>query len=134
MASTRAQTPGVLKPRRTGWGPEVPQELQKVARELPPVGGKGSVPFAPLSWNMVPLVLMHQIVIARQVEPEPEPQSPGGKGGKGGKGKGKEGKPEPELEPESESDPDAPVSSIGVKRKRQAQPPSSSGATSAAGR
>ena len=97
-AAAWVQTPGNVTLRRTGWGPAVLKKIQKVATKLPPVGGKGPVSFAPLTGNMVPLVMLHQLAPAKEVEseaaPVPEPQS-------------------------FEYDPDALVSSTGVKCKRK---------------
>ena len=59
MATSWVETPGNLTLRRTGWAPAVLKHFAKVARDLPPVGGKGLVPFAPLTGNMVPLVMLH---------------------------------------------------------------------------
>ena len=56
--------PGKLTLQHTGWAPAVLKEFSKVAKELPPVGGKGPVPFAPLTGNMVPVVMLHHIAIA----------------------------------------------------------------------
>ena len=95
MAASWVATPGNLTLRRTGWAPAGLKEFAKVAKELPPVRGKGAVPFAPLMGNMVPLVMLHQIAIV-------------------GEGKG---------ESEGESDPDVPMSSTGVRGKRKGAPP-----------
>ena len=66
-----------------------------MARELPPVGGKGLVPFARLTGNMVTLLMLRHIAIVSE-------------------GKG---------ESEGELDPDVPVSSTGLKGKRKGAPP-----------
>ena len=94
-AASWVATPGNLTLRRTGWAPAVLKEFTKVARELPPVGGKGLVPFAHLTGNMVPLLMLRHIAIM-------------------GEGKG---------ESEGEFDPDVPVSSTGLKGKRKGAPP-----------
>ena len=60
--------PGNISLKRTGWGHAVLNEFQKVATELPHVGGKGPVPFAPLTENMVSLVMLHQIATAKEAE------------------------------------------------------------------
>ena len=55
-----AQVKGNWKCRRTGWGPEALKEMKDVSEKLAPVGGgKGPVPFAPLSGNMVPIVVLY---------------------------------------------------------------------------
>ena len=46
-------------PSGTAWGPVVLKEIQKVAPNMLPVGGKGPVPFAPITRNMGPLVMLH---------------------------------------------------------------------------
>ena len=48
------------------------KEITKVARELPPVGGQGPVPFAPFTGNMVPLVMLHRIATAKDPKRESE--------------------------------------------------------------
>ena len=48
------------------------KEFAKVAAELPPVGFKGPMPFARLTRNMVPLVVLHHIAIC----PPPPPAHP----------------------------------------------------------
>ena len=53
------KVPGNMKHWRTGWAPSVLKEIAKVAEELPPVGA-----FAPLTGNMVPLVVLHQVANA----------------------------------------------------------------------
>ena len=48
-----AQVKGNWKCRRTGWGPAALKEMKEVSGQLAPVGGgKGPVPFAPLSGNI----------------------------------------------------------------------------------
>ena len=66
------QTTGNITLRRTGWGPSVLKEIQKVARDLPPVGGKGPVPFAPLTGNIVAvgLVCTHIVHIILELAKE----------------------------------------------------------------
>ena len=59
MAAAWVATPGSLTLRRMGRAPAVLKEFVKVATELPPVGGKGPVPCAPLTGNMFPLVMLH---------------------------------------------------------------------------
>ena len=93
MAAAWVQTLGNLSLRCTGWAPGVPKEIAKVARELPSVGGKGPVPFAPLTGNMVLLVMLHHIAAAN------------------------------EAAGESESNPDVLVFSTGKKGKRKKAPP-----------
>ena len=77
-----AQVKGSWKCRRTGWGPAALKEMKEVSGQLAPVGGgKGPVPFAPLSGNMVPIVVLFCIA-----NPDSGPAIPVvGKG----KGKGK---------------------------------------------
>ena len=79
-----AQVKGNWKCRRTGWGPEALKEMKEVSGQFAPVGGgKGPVPFAPLSGNMVPIVVLFCIA-----NPDSGPAIHGvGKG----KGKGKGG-------------------------------------------
>ena len=48
------QTPGTITLRRMGWGPAVLKEIQNVAPELPAVGGKWPIPFAPLTGHGPP--------------------------------------------------------------------------------
>ena len=77
-----AQVKGNRKLRRTGWGPEALKDMKEVSGKLSPVGGgKGPVPFAPLSGNMVPIVVLYFIA-----HPSSGPIVPGA-----GKGKGKGG-------------------------------------------
>ena len=64
-APSWVKVPGNIALRRTGWAPSVRKEFAKVAEEVPPVRGKGPVPFAPIIGNMVPLVVLHQIAPAR---------------------------------------------------------------------
>ena len=79
-----AQVKGSWKCRRTGWGPAALKEMKEVSGQLAPVGGgKGPVPFAPLSGNMVPIVVLFCIA-----NPDSGPAIPGVGKGKG-KGKGK---------------------------------------------
>ena len=72
-----AQVKGNWKCRRSGWGPEALKEMKEVSGQLAPVGGgKGPVPFAPLSGNMVPIVVLFYIA-----NPDSGPVIPGvGKG------------------------------------------------------
>ena len=93
MGTAWVPTPGNLTLLRTGWGPEVLQEIRKAAAKLPPVGGKAPVTFAPFTGNMVPVQMLHQIAIAT---PPPKTLI---------------------AECESESDPHAPMSSTRVKGK-----------------
>ena len=83
-----AQVKGNWKCRRTRWGPQALKEMKEVSRRLAPVGGgKGPVPFAPLSGNMVPIVVLFCIA-----NPDCGPAIPGvGKGKGKGNGKGKGG-------------------------------------------
>ena len=77
---------GNWKCRRTGWGPEALKEMKEVSGQLATVGGgKGPIPFAPLSGNMVPIVVLFCIA-----NPYSCPVIPGAGKGKG-KGKGKGG-------------------------------------------
>ena len=80
-----AQVKGNWKCRRTGWGAEALKEMTEVSGQLATVGGgKGPVPFAPFSGNMVPIVVLFCIA-----NPDPGPVIPGvGKGKEKGKGKG----------------------------------------------
>ena len=80
-----AQVKGNRNCRRTGSGPEALKEMKEVTGQLVPVGGgKGPVPFAPLSGNMVPIVVLFSIAT-----PDSGPVIPGvGKGKGKGKGKG----------------------------------------------
>ena len=82
-----AQLKGNWKCRRIGWGPAALKEMKEVSGQLAPLGGgKGPVPFAPLSGNMVPIVVLFCIV-----NPDSGPTIPGvgkGKGKVKGKGKG----------------------------------------------
>ena len=94
MVTAWVQTPRNLSLRRTGWAPSVVKDITKVAGELPGCVGKGPVPFAPLTGNNVPAVMLHQITTSKQAECE------------------------------SESDPGVSVSSTGVKGKRKGAPPS----------
>ena len=84
-----ARVKGNWKCRRTGCGPEALKEMKDVSEKLALVGGgKGPVPFAPLSANMVPIVVLYCIA-----NPDSGPVIPGtgerkGKGGvKGGGGR-----------------------------------------------
>ena len=81
----RAQVKGNWKCRRTSWGPQVLKEMKEVSGQLAPVGGgKGPVPFAALSGNMVPIVVLFCIA-----NPDSGPVIPGvGKGKEGGEGGG----------------------------------------------
>ena len=83
-----AQVKGNWKCRRTGWGPEALKEMKQVSGQLAPAGGgKGPAPFAPLSGNMVPIVVLFCIA-----NPDSGPAIPGvGKGKGKGKGEGKGG-------------------------------------------
>ena len=68
-AASKVKLPGNVGLRHTGWAPTLLKEFAKVAEELPPVGGKGPVPFAPLTQNMVPLVVLHEIATATPSPP-----------------------------------------------------------------
>ena len=63
-AASRDKVPGNNALRLTVWPPSVLKEFAKVAKDLPPVGGKGPGPFAPLRGINVPLVVLHQIATA----------------------------------------------------------------------
>ena len=88
-ATAWVQTPGNITLRCTGWGPAMLKEIWKVARDLPPVGGKGLVPFAPLAGNMVPLVMLHQIATAKEAESKSESVHDGPVASTGVQGKSK---------------------------------------------
>ena len=76
------QMKGNWKCRRTGWGPEALKEMKDVSEKLAPGGGgKGPVPFAPLSANVVPSVVLRCIA-----NPDSGPVI-----SRAGKGKGKGG-------------------------------------------
>ena len=68
-ASSWVVTTGNLTLRRTGWAPTVLKEFAKVAKELPPMGGKGPLPFAPLTGNMFPLVMLCCFASATPLSP-----------------------------------------------------------------
>ena len=70
-AASWVATPGNLALRRTGWAPTVLKKLGKVAKELPPMGGKGPVPFAPLHREHGPPARLHQIATATPPPPPP---------------------------------------------------------------
>ena len=110
-----AQVKGNWKCRRTGWGPEALKEMKEVSGQLAPVGGgKGPVPFAPLSGNMVPIVVLFCIA-----NPDSGPAIPGvGKGKGRGKGKGK-GKGGVKGGGDSDSSDSAPEIAVGKGKGKE---------------
>ena len=68
------KVPGHMKKRRTGRAPTCLEEFAMVAEALPPWGGgggKGPLPFAPLTGNMVTMVVLHQLA-TRDSPPPPD--------------------------------------------------------------
>ena len=59
------KVPGNMKHRGTGWAPTVLRQIAKLAEELPPVGGP-----LPLTRNMVPRVVLHQMATPRPPPPQ----------------------------------------------------------------
>ena len=79
-----AQVKGNWKCRRIGWGPEALKEMKDVSKKLAPAGGgKGPVPFPPLSGNMVPIVVLYCIANLDSGPVIPRAGKGKGKGGGG---------------------------------------------------
>ena len=96
-----------------------------MATDLPPLGREGPVLFAPLTGNMVPLVMLHQVTTAKEAEAKSYPYALVSSAGVKSKTKRVPTTPScaacvPEPKSKSpESNPHAPVSSIVVKAKRK---------------
>ena len=68
-AASLVKVPGNINLWRTRCAPSALKEFAMVAEELPRVGCRGPVPFAPLTVSMVPLAVLHQVATA----PPPSP-------------------------------------------------------------